>query len=46
MQPNVSLVLVGVSHRTAPVEMRGQLASGKALLVSSLRSAGDAPSAA
>jgi len=45
MQPNVSLVLVGVSHRTAPVEMRGQLASGKALLVSSLRSAGDAPSA-
>lgn len=37
MNPSASVVLVGVSHRTAPVEIRGQLASGKTLLVSNLR---------
>lgn len=39
MQQNASIILVGVSHRTAPVEMRGTLASGTALLISNLRSA-------
>ncbi len=44
MNPSASLVLVGVSHRTAPVEIRGQLASGKTLLVSNLRGSSETPS--
>jgi glutamyl-tRNA reductase len=39
VQQDLSLILVGVSHRTAPVEMRGQLVSGKAVLISNLQSA-------
>lgn len=45
MNLSASLVLVGVSHRTAPVEIRGQLASGKTLLVSNLRGSSETLSA-
>ena len=45
MKPSNSLLLVGVSHHTAPVEIRGQLACGKTLLVSTLRGASETPRA-
>jgi glutamyl-tRNA reductase len=44
MQTGRSLVLVGVSHRTAAVEMRGRLASVKSLLISNLNGSVEAHS--
>lgn len=43
MRPDVSLVLLGMSHWTAAVDTRGQLAAGKALLVSRLAVPGNIP---
>jgi glutamyl-tRNA reductase len=37
MQHDLSIILAGVSHRTAPVEIRGGLASVKDLLLSRMR---------
>ena len=38
-QYDVPIILVGMSYRTAPVEMRGRLTSAKTLLISGLQSA-------